>query len=467
MLQCNISLFEQPIGQFGLGVLNAQEIFDYSDIDRLKVNPVTLEIEGGPQRNLSSKRVSDIADYAKTLDATFPTPIILSLNPKFYSLDSDRKILKIYRTIEEKANAESIRIFKGPKDNKPATIIDGQHRIVGIIKSGIAKQYMLPVVFVFNSTEEENAMIFAIINGKQTKVSQSIIYQLYDVTEVRNPYKTAHYIAQAFNTDEESPYYRKLKMLGVRTPGSNEILSQGTFVKELLKHISKKPDMDFAFARARKKCSVWEKCVFNKYFLDNKDELIYKILLNIFSAVKEVFPVEWEDQTHYILSKTTGFIGIMRAVPSLIGFGKRKEIKSLEKSYFIKVFMRLKYILEHEERPLKLINDDFGSSESGQKKLTQFIIQAINELDLPDIDNSFINHVNSMKEWFLSIYEDPAANTPYDSHEGGYLFNNDTIDDTYSALCDKFSSQYSEEEIKEAAHQLEDENYTFEWVKKS
>lgn len=465
MLQCNISLFEQPIGQFGLGVMNAQDIFRYSDIDRLKVNPVTLEIQGGPQRKLSAKRVSDIAEYAKTLDATFPTPIILSLNPKFYTLDHEKNILTIYDSIEEKVKTEGVQIFKEDKDKKPATIIDGQHRIVGIIKSKMAAQYKLPVVFVFNSTEEENAMIFAIINGKQTKVSQSIIYQLYNVTEVRNPYKTAHNIAQAFNTDKKSPYYRKLKMLGVRTPGSNEILSQGTFVKELLKHISKNPDMDFANAKAHKKCNVWEKCVFNKYFLEKKDDEIYTILLNLFSAVKEVFPTEWED-SHYILSKTTGFIGIMRAVPSLVDFGRRKDLKSLEKSFFKSVFEKLKSILANPKRPLKFINDDFGSSESGQKKLTQLIIKAINELELPNIDDSYKNHVKEMKDWFLDKYESPAVSTPYDSHEGGYQYLGKIIEDTYETLYEEFNSKFPNEEIKEAASQLEDENYTSEWVEK-
>ena len=45
------------------------------------------------------------------------------------------------------------------------------------------------------------------------------------------------------NFDPEGPFYRGLKMLG-RKEGPTEILTQGSFVKYLLRLISKKPDRD-------------------------------------------------------------------------------------------------------------------------------------------------------------------------------------------------------------------------------
>jgi hypothetical protein len=106
---------------------------------------------------------------------------------------------------------------------------------------------------MIDATEEQKALIFATINGKQTKVPASLIYDLFAVTKTRSPYKTAHEIARALNSTPTSPWYRRLKMLGKKTaPGSAESLSQGTFVKFLLPRISSEPDLDMNLLKQNK-----------------------------------------------------------------------------------------------------------------------------------------------------------------------------------------------------------------------
>lgn len=63
-------------------------------------------------------------------------------------------------------------------------------------------------------TEEEKAYIFSTINSNQTKVDKSLIYDLFDLSKTRSPFKTAHYIARNMNTETNSPFKNKLKMLG-------------------------------------------------------------------------------------------------------------------------------------------------------------------------------------------------------------------------------------------------------------
>jgi DGQHR domain-containing protein len=437
--------FEQPIGHFALGVMTAQEIIDCSTVDRLFFNQETMNVEGGPQRELSIKRVNEISQYATTADATFPTPILLALQPGKYVLEDD------YIVFEDKTVI--------------AKIIDGQHRIAGIVKSGKANEFSLPVVFIFDPTEEESALIFAIINGKQTKVPTSIIYELYNIAEERNPYSTAHYIARSFNSDGNSPYYRKLKMLGKKTPGSEEILSQGTFVKELLKHISDNCEEDFDLARRHKKCKRRPKCCLNEYFIDNTDDIMYKILLNLFTSVSFVFSKEWNNSQKYILSKTTGYIAIMRALPDFITYCKLPNIKSFEQKTFMRIFMKTKFILLQTN--LQLINNDFGSSESGQKKLTTIIQEAINELKISDSNKDKETNIEIMKTLFLSKYDSPENSTPYDSSEGGYqYFHKGEPFDTEEILFKEFGKVFIEDEIQTVKKQLEEENQTSEWVLK-
>lgn len=134
-------------------------------------------------------------------------------------------------------------------DSLKAEIIDGQHRIAGIklaIEStknqsvrNTLENIDLPVLLVLGLTIRERALIFSIINGKQQQVPKSVVYDLFGLYEGKCPEKFAHDVVLALNISEKSPWNRKLKMLGYKTPGSKESLSQGTFVKELLILIKK------------------------------------------------------------------------------------------------------------------------------------------------------------------------------------------------------------------------------------
>lgn len=350
--------FEQPIGFFALAVMKASSIIQISEIKRLKFDETIMDSVGGPQRESSDKRVKEISEYAKTLDATFPTPVILAVKKDSYDINGDELFLN--------------------DDEKSCYIVDGQHRVLGIDKSGIADMYELPVVFVLDATEEQQALLFAIINGKQRQVSSSLIYELYKVSSNRNPYKTTHEIARAMNAEEKSPFYKKLKMLGKKVSGG-ETLSQGTFATELIKHISDKPDEDLACARRNCQLIPRPRCVFNSYFLDDEDDIILKIMMNIFNAAKSIFPKEWDD-SNCILTKTTGYTGIMKALPELVSYGKKN--KDLRQEVFERVFKELKDIMNSAVPPLRFVNDDFYSNASGQTKLRNLIFESIDKLNV-------------------------------------------------------------------------------------
>lgn len=352
-MKYKILTFEQPIGEFALAVMNVKDILKIARVDRREFDEVALDSHGGPQRQQSTARVKEITKYSETADATFPTPILLALSDDAYTITDD------YICIKDETDI--------------ASIIDGQHRMLGLEKSKYASEYNLPVVFVLDATEEQKALIFAIINGKQTRVPASVIYDLFAVVEGRNPFKTAHEIARAINSAEASPFYRRLKMLGSKSKGSNESLSQGTFVTQLLKHISSKPADDFNLSRSNLEMQPRPAAVFNKYFLENKDEVILKILLNLFEGCKTVFSVEWEDPNNYVLSKTTGYTGIMMSLSTLIRQGE--ELKKLDMEYFLKIFNELKSLLEINQ--LMLDSNSFPPSITGASKLRDLIHDAL------------------------------------------------------------------------------------------
>src|SRR5262249_47866347 len=139
----------------------------------------TLTSEGGVQREPSTKRVKGIAQYAQSSDAAFPTAILLAITSGDCTLQDG-----------------SISV----EGSGVADIVDGQHRILGLKEISPKEDFVLPVIFILDPTQEEKALLFATINGTQTKVPASLIYDLYGVSESRSPARTCHEIARSMNS---------------------------------------------------------------------------------------------------------------------------------------------------------------------------------------------------------------------------------------------------------------------------
>jgi hypothetical protein len=107
--------------------------------------------------------------------------------------------------------------------------------------------------------------------------------------------------------------------------------------------------------------------------LNNDDASILKILLNVFTAVKQVWPNEWENPREYILSKTLGYSGIMTSLPGMIKIGKNR--KNLKTDYFFKIFKETKRLLSSKQK--SLIGADFSASAAGEREFAGFIIEAL------------------------------------------------------------------------------------------
>lgn len=345
---------EQPAGTFYLTAMPAEDVVRMSRANPRVFDPQTLTSGGGVQRDPSGRRIKAIAEYAEGSDAAFPTAVLLAIESENCTLQ-DGQI--------------SVR------GDKVADIVDGQHRILGLSRAVGRGNFVLPIVFIIDATEEEKALLFATVNGTQTKVPASLVYELYGVTESRSPAKTCHEIARSLNSTPDSPWYRRLKMLGRKSvPGSAESLSQGTFVKFLMPHISANPARDMELLKKNQPPLVFPKCIFNEYFREGKDSLILKVLLNVFQGARSVWPAEWDDPARFVLTKTLGFSGIMRALPDMVNKGRSQNDLSLE--YFSGIFERVKRQMEAEG--VTLTSEHFSASASGEAEFREMIRREAN-----------------------------------------------------------------------------------------
>jgi|SRR5271168_1388860 len=192
------------------------------------------------------------------------------------------------------------------------------------------------------------------------------------LTEGRSPQKTAHEIARALNSTPDSPWFKRLKMLGNKV-NANESLSQGMLVKELLPLISKQPMQDRNRIKLNQGALRDTSLVFNKYFCDDQDSAILKILSNIFSAVRETWPVDWETPKESCLTRAVGFVGIMYSIPALIRKGQ--ELKIFNQEMFLIVFGDL--ASQMKDKQILFNSDNFPASGAGPKRLQELVEASI------------------------------------------------------------------------------------------
>jgi DGQHR domain-containing protein len=151
--------------------------------------------------------VSDLSAFVNFLDATFPSSIILAIDDEYAEYDEIDKQLLIRNHRADEA-APSIAI------SEVARVLDGQHRIAGL-ENFKGSTFGLSVTIFIGSDIADQAYIFSTVNLEQTKVSKSIVYDLFELAKTRSPQKTAHNIAVALDRDESGPFFQRIKRLGL------------------------------------------------------------------------------------------------------------------------------------------------------------------------------------------------------------------------------------------------------------
>ncbi|NNA53897.1 DGQHR domain-containing protein [Pseudomonas lactis] len=314
----------QPIGEFYCSVMKAKDLHEisFSDVRHLEREQTSEGFDTylGIQRDLKPERVKKINEYIHAVDATFPNSIIIAIDERYIS------IVDGYMWIE----------YSDYQKGKVAKILDGQHRLAGFegtdycynSPSGEKKDFELLVTIFVEADQHTQAQVFTMVNQNQTKVNRSLVYDLESLALARSPTKTAHQIASLLNSKKDSPFYQRIKRLGLKTDGiKTELITQAAFVESLVKLISRKPSVDRDILLGRKKNFFgmrnrelpdmqeidFKRLPFRKSFAGEEDSVIAANIYNFFSAVKSVWPNSWRfDNKQSVLNKTVGLMALMR-----------------------------------------------------------------------------------------------------------------------------------------------------------
>ncbi|ELJ8461732.1 DGQHR domain-containing protein [Vibrio cholerae] len=385
-IELNAIKVSQPIGEFFIGAMNAKDLvsISFSDVRRMSRD---VEDYLGIQRELKSRRVNEIKEYISSLDATFPNSIIIAIKGKYVEYKNGRMVISF-------DEFERARVAK---------VLDGQHRLAGFDElnknftdvDGKVKPFQLVVTIFVERDISIQAKVFAMVNQNQTKVNPSLVYDLESLSTSRSPDKTAHQIAVLLNKRKGSPFYRRIKRLGVKTIDAdnneveNEVLTQAAFVSNLVKLISPKPKEDRNLLLGKKKgflgfktkefsytsSADMKRCVFRKNFMDGDDEVIAINVSNYFEAVSVVWNKEWNSQNNLsVLNKTVGFIAMVRMLRNVINIVRDVLI---DESNYIVTIEQFSFLLGSTNVPGEFFYSvDAVSKSAGQiyKKLNSNIL---------------------------------------------------------------------------------------------
>jgi DGQHR domain-containing protein len=331
-INCPCFEVEQPVGSFYLARISRRDLIDitFADIRRIEREESDVERVLGIQRPLSNSRVKEIGAYVNTVDANFPTSIILAID-SFGSEEDEEQEDKDNRKTEEQEVEKTIqnifynkstRMLELRRGSNVAKILDGQHRIAGLkLLEPKNEPFDLPVTIFVDADIEQQALIFATINKTQTKVNKSLVYDLYELAKNRSPEKTCHNIALVLNHKHDSPFHDKIRILGAADDAIRETLTQATFVEALLKYVSDQPmkDRDYLKRNPGKKLPEIDPIKKRQLFLydwmrNEEDAKIAKLVMNYFSAVQKRWPTAWNSNMNsgLVLNRTTGYLGLMK-----------------------------------------------------------------------------------------------------------------------------------------------------------
>ena len=340
---------QQPLGDFFVISLEAATLREVTFLDPTRIASVDKKAFWysllGAQRTSSERRAKQIAKYIDTVEAAFPNSIILAANyihnGEFQEDDEER--WKI-----ESAGENTYELII-PTSKPMASVVDGQHRLLGFDYCNEAHKSMELLCAVYMDLPHAyQAYLFATININQRKVNKSLAYEQFGYNlddEERGgwaPDKLAVYLTRKLNLDPKSPFYRHIKIAPISEeslfPGEEPVawqVSTACVVEGIARLLSQNPknDRDLLHQKpvnSRSRSFLTQNAApLRSLYIQGQDERIYNILMGYFIAVKDKL---WDtaDNRSYI-KKTVGvqaLFDVLRNIPEEVLEKEATEIEA-------------------------------------------------------------------------------------------------------------------------------------------
>ena len=321
------------------------------------------------QRIVKKAKISSIKKYIKTERGVFPTNIVIHIdNPQDNLFTQLSKSLKL--------NDIDIGILSLPRKYNSVSIIDGQHRLFAYDELDQAEKDFIYVIAFTDMNAVEQVNVFVDINRNQSKVSSSLLWDLYPT--IRDPNDIESQISilvKALNNNAESPLY------GIISFDSSKIILEKKLLKLTLESV----------CTAIKKANIIpyiDVSICNEQNIKNKDNLFtYSLISNWFKTIKSGVPEHWSrmDKTLNFFISNQGFGALIKLFKLVIKESKffrqingktDEEIQKEFLRYLKPVFDEINKIETKDE-----MKERKGASESAKVAIYKDFIRYIQSSD--------------------------------------------------------------------------------------
>lgn len=311
----------QPIGEFWVASIPASVLLRATTSDRLRLlaEPRFEERGGeleewlkagaleGTQRVLELPRLKQIAAFIRTLEATFPNSIILSVD-EASAVEDDGDPWQI-----EAHGREGFATLRIPENGFKARVVDGQHRLYAFAMEGDEPvDFDLVCAVFFGLPRPMQAYVFATINTNQKPVRRGLAMNLYGYNvedQPRgewSPEKLAVFMARRLNFEEDSPLHLRVRIEAEGAPpperlaGAKRPIPMAAVVDAGLGLISRNPIRDrdklrqwtlgFSKAKRRKVLDAdrADQAPLRGWYLEESDADTYALLKAYFGVVSDL-----------------------------------------------------------------------------------------------------------------------------------------------------------------------------------
>lgn len=305
---------EYPLLLFNLSAGDLKELsyFNPRDLDRTK----------GLQRKFDNRRSKAIANFINSENSILANNIILNLELEKNGL-ALHDVFDGHKIDIEKLKEKIKKKGAHPEHNKIAFVIDGQHRLRAFEQID-QDSFQLPVTALVDLSLAEAAELFVQINYNQKPVNKSHVFDLLGISENIFPkYFLLHNAVVLLQEDPSSPFYNKIKMLGV----GKGFISQASLITALEKYKIQNTIED----------EIGE----------FDEDILYDVMWNFFDAVEISFSSYWGEKK--LLSKTVGIRALIKIMNDMLKFSFDNEID---------------FSSENIQKKFQILKDDFFEHES-------------------------------------------------------------------------------------------------------
>jgi DNA sulfur modification protein DndB len=170
--------------------------------------------------------------------------------------------------------------------------VDCQHRLSELPNEGVSLAFMS---FIGLDLRSEMAQ-FVIINSKSKGLSSSLTdYHESNLVSDLASDAPHLFIARRLNEDPDSPWFKLIRYGGETTSGLKRRTSFRMMQKATLRFLSQTKRASLGDVNAK-----------------------YSIVCDFWRAVKELFPAEWTDHRHHLITKGVGLHSLMRILGDII-----------------------------------------------------------------------------------------------------------------------------------------------------